>query len=171
PLEFCQALFTPFGRKLEYLLYVFGPVAFLPLLSPVRLILGLPFLLQSLLSTAPHQTSLHTHHPAELIPFVFFAAVGGAGNLLRWLGDRPFIQAAGPEAYLRRGLSVLLLASAFLFHSLPETFYLRLYSRTAEDDRLHAALRTIPDGASLSTWTKILPPLAQRRALYRLPPA
>src|SRR6266852_2953600 len=88
PLDFLTRLFTPPERKLEYLLYILGPVAFLPLLSPSRLLLGLPFLAQNLLSAAPHQTSLHTHHAAELIPFVFFSALGGASNLLRWLDDK-----------------------------------------------------------------------------------
>jgi uncharacterized membrane protein len=169
PVAFCLTLFTPAVRKLDYLLYVLGPVAFLPLLSPVRLLLGLPFLVQNLLAAAPHQTSLHTHHTAELIPFIFFAAVGGASNLLRWLDVQPFIQATWTGAEFRRGLAVLLLASSFLLHGLPETSYLRLYARTTHDDRLHAALRTIPDGASLSTWTKILSHVAQRRVLYRFP--
>ena len=109
PLDFCQALFTPVDRKLTYLLYLFGPVALLPLLSPVRLLLGLPFLVQNLLSIAPHLTSLHTHHPAELVPFVFFAAVGGTANVLRYLQARSFTGAAWTGIELHRGLAVLLL--------------------------------------------------------------
>jgi hypothetical protein len=85
PLDAVEALFTAAERKVSYLVYVFAPVAFLPFLSPARLLLGLPFLAQNLLSAAPHQTSLQTHHAAELIPFVFYAAVGGASNLLRSL--------------------------------------------------------------------------------------
>jgi uncharacterized membrane protein len=169
PLDVGLALFTPAGRKLEYLLYVFGPVAFLPLLSPARLLLGLPFLMQNLVSITPHQTSLHTHHAAELIPFVFFAAVGGASNLLRWLEGRPSTAAAWTPGQRGRGLAALLLASSLLFHGLPETFYLRRYSRTPHDHLLQASLQTIPAGASLSTWTKILPHVAHRRALYRFP--
>jgi uncharacterized membrane protein len=167
PLHLIAALVTPPKEKLGYLLYVFGPVAFLPFLSPVRLFLGLPFLAQNLLSTAPHQTSLHTHHAAELIPFVFFAAVGGASNLLRWLADKRIALPPWDGARLRRALAGLLLASSLLFHGLPETFYLRLYARTAHHERLGTALRMIPPGASVSTWTKILPHVAQRRALYR----
>jgi uncharacterized membrane protein len=169
PLDLGLALVTPVGRKLEYLLYVFGPVAFLPLLSPARLLLTLPFLAQNLLSTAPHQISLHTHHQAELIPFVFFAALGGADRLLGRLEDRS--RAGGPWAGkdLHRGLAVLLLAASFLLHGLPETSYLRLYAPTPSDEQLRTALRAIPAGASLSTWTKILPHVAHRRALYRFP--
>lgn len=169
PLDFFAGLFTPLERKLGYILYVFGPVAFLSVLSPSRLLLGLPFLAQNLLSAAPHQTSLHTHHAAELIPFVFFSALGGASNLLRWLDDRRMVATLWEGAQLRRALAGLLLASSFLFHGLPETFYLRRYSRTAHHERLHAALQVIPAGASLSTWTEILPHVAHRRALYRFP--
>jgi uncharacterized membrane protein len=169
PLEVAAALFTPIGGKLTYLLYLFGPVAFLPFLSPARLLLGLPFLAQSLLATAPHITSLRTHHPAELIPFVFFAAVAGASTLLDWLDRRPILGPAWTGPRLRRRLSVLLLATSALLHDVPETFYLRWYARTPADDRLEAALRTIPASASVSTWTKILPHVSHRRALYRFP--
>ena len=169
PLDFLVALFTPVERKLPYLLWVFGPVIFLPLLAPIRLLLGLPFLLQTLLSTTPHQTSLHTHHPAELVPFVFFAAVGGAANLLRWLDTKSTLAMMWTALESRRALAVTLLTSSLLLHGLPETFYLRLYSRTAQDERLQAALRMIPAAASLATWTKILPHVAHRRDLYRFP--
>jgi uncharacterized membrane protein len=169
PLELFVALLAPPKQKLGYMLYVFGPVAFFPFLSPARLCLGLPFVAQNLLSTAPHQTSLQTHHAAELIPFVFFAALGGASNLLRWLEDR---RVAGPPwegTPLRRALAGALLAGSLLFHGLPETFYLRLYARTPQHEHLEAVLRMIPASAPVSTSTKILPHVAHRRALYRFP--
>ena len=169
PIAVLTALFTPLGQKLGYLLYVFGPVAFLPFLSPARLCLGLPFLAQNLLSAAPHQTSLQTHHAAELIPFVFFAALGGASNLLRWLEDGRIAIPSWESARLGRALAGLLLAGSLLFHGLPETFHLRLYARTPHRERLDAALRMIPAEASVSTWTKILPHVSHRRALYRFP--
>ena len=169
PVALFTALFTAPGQKLGYLLYVFGPVAFLPFLSPARLCLGLPFLAQNLLSIAPHQTSLQTHHAAELIPFVFFAAIGGASNLLRRLDHTRALSPQWEAAGLRRALAGLLLVISLLFHGLPETFYLRLYARTPHHDRLDAALRLIPAEASVSTWTKILPHVSHRRALYRFP--
>ena len=169
PVDFFVALFAPPGQKLTYMLYVFGPVAFLPLLSPSRLFLGLPFLAQNLLSAAPHQTSLQTHHAAELIPFVFFAALGGASHLLRWLEGTRIVATPGEGVRLHRTLAGVLLACSFLLHGLPETFYLRLYARTPHHEHLAAVLRMIPAGASVSTWTKILPHVAHRRALSRFP--
>jgi hypothetical protein len=169
PLDFLAALFAGPERKLSYLVFVFGPVAFLPLLSPSRLVLALPFLTQNLLSTAPHQTSLQTHHAAELIPFVFFAAVGGASNLLRWLEHTRVLSGHWDAVDLRRALAGCLLVSSLLFHGLPETFYLRFYARTPQHERLDAAIRMIPAEASVSTWTKILPHVSHRRTLYRFP--
>jgi uncharacterized membrane protein len=169
PVHFFTALFAFPERKLVYILNVFGPVAFLPLLSLSRLLLGLPFLAQNLLSAVPLQTSLHIYYSAELIPFVYFSALGGASNLLRWLDEKRIVGTPWEGSILSRALAVLLLASSFLFHGLPETFYLRLYSRTAHHERLYAALQTIPADASLSTWGEIAPHVAHRRALYHFP--
>jgi len=169
PLDAVEALFTAAERKVSYLVYVFAPVAFLPFLSPARLLLGLPFLAQNLLSAAPHQTSLQTHHAAELIPFVFYAAVGGASNLLRSLDHTHDPSRKWDAVGVRRVLAGCLLAGSLLFHGLPETFYLRLYARTPHHERLDAAIRMIPAEASVSTWTKILSHVSQRRALYRFP--
>jgi len=169
PLDVVTTLFAAPERKLWYLVYVFAPVAFLPFLSPTRLFLGLPFLAQNLLSAAPHQTSLNTHHTAELIPFVFFAAVGGASNMLQWLQKGRFLFQQCDAVRLGRALAGGLLASSLLFHGLPETFYLRLYARTPQHEQLDAAIRLIPAEAPVSTWTKILSHVSHRRALYRFP--
>ena len=75
-------------RKAIYLLDVFGPLAFLSFFSPSRLLLGLPFLVPHLLTDVPLMTTILTHHTADLAPFVFFAAIWGAGNLLDWLSAR-----------------------------------------------------------------------------------
>jgi uncharacterized membrane protein len=169
PTDFFTALFAFPTRKLIYVINVFGPVAFLPFLSPSRLLLGLPFLAQNLLSAVPHQTSLGTHHAAELIPFVFFAAVSGASKVLHWLDAKHAIAALREGTRPCPALAALLLASSFLFHGVPETFYLRSYSRTAHHERLSAVLQTIPAEAPLATWTEIAPHVAHRRALYRFP--
>jgi len=169
PLDVVEVLFTGAERKLSYVVYVFAPVAFLPLLAPTRLLLGLPFLAQNLLSAAPHQTSLQTHHAAELIPFVFYAAVGGAANLLRALDHTHDPSRKRDPVQVRRALAGCLLAGSLLFHGLPEAFYLRLYTRTPHHGRLDAVIRMIPADASVSTWTKILSHVSHRRALYRFP--
>ncbi len=169
PLGFLETLAASPERKLLYVLYVFGPVAFLPFLSPSRLLLGLPFLAQILLSNVPLQTSLRTHHAAELIPFVFFGALGGASTLIQW-GPRTLIRAVlGDGAGLPRAVAALLLLGSALFHDFPEMFYVRSYARTSHHERLDTVLRAIPADAPLSTSGEIAPHVAHRRKLYRFP--
>ncbi len=151
------------GRKLLYLWQLLAPLAFLPALAPVRLLSGLPFLAQNLLSTSENQISIDYHYAAELVPFLFFAAVGGAETLLRWWG------AAGDEARWQRGLAAFLLAASLLFHDRPETFYLRRYRPTPHLDELAATLRAIPPEAPVSAQNRIVPRLAHRLFVYVFP--
>ena len=134
------SLFAFPERKARYLLDLFGPVAFLPLLAPGRLALGLPFLAQNLLADSWVQSSIHSHYSAELVPFVFFAALGGATTLLRWGSAHVF---AGDAERAYRWTAGLLLATSFLFHGQSETFYLRWYAPPPHRDALNAVLATI----------------------------
>lgn len=167
PLTALSTIFT--GRKLVYVWKLFGPVAFLPFLTPSRLFLGLPFLGQHLLSSVDVQTSIGFHYTAELIPFVFFSALWGASRLLsrlpetyifghNWEGDKP-----------HRALAALLLAMSFLFHGRPESFHLRWYQPTPHLKDLSAVLQTIPPEASVSAQQPIAPHLSHRKFLYVFP--
>jgi uncharacterized membrane protein len=155
------------SRKIDYLIQVFGPLAFLSLLSPSRLFLGLPFLVPHLLSDIRLLTTIRTHHTADLTPFVFYSALWGADNLLRWLtGRRIWGRAWGREA-LPGALAVVLLSTSFVCHGWPEPFLLRRYAVTAHHRRLAEVLRDIPPDASVSTQRPIAPHLSHRPRLYR----
>jgi hypothetical protein len=77
-------------RKLEYLLDVFGPLAFFSLLSPSRLVLAVPFLAPHLLSDLRFLTTVRTHHTADPVRL-----------LLRDLGrgERPSVGLIQPVAW------------------------------------------------------------------------
>jgi uncharacterized membrane protein len=169
PPALFRALAALAGRKLEYILQVFGPLAFLSFLSPSRLLLGLPFLAQHLFSDARLMTTIETHHTADLLPFVFFSALWGASHLLTWLPEHEILGRRWELRELSQALAALLLASSFLFHGTSEVFYLRRYSNTAHHQRIYAALREIPPGASVSAQPPIAPHLAYRPALYHFP--
>jgi uncharacterized membrane protein len=154
-------------RKIEYVLQVFGPLGFLSLLSPFRLFLGLPFLAPHLLSDIRLLTTIRTHHTADLTPFVFYSALWGANNLLRWLSGKDIRGRSWGREPLARALAVLLLSTSFVFHGWPESFLLRRYAVTPHHQRLHEVLREIPPDVSVSTQRPIAPHLSHRRALYR----
>jgi len=157
------------GRKLIYVLQVFGPLAFLSVLSPSRFLLGLPFLAEHLLSDAPLMTTIRTHHTADLFPFVFFSALSGVSRLLRWFPTRGVRGRTWSPDTPPRAVAALLLATSFFFHSWSEIFHLRLHSITPHHERLHAVLETIPPDASVSAQTAIAPHLSYRRTLYHFP--
>jgi uncharacterized membrane protein len=72
PLDTLGAVFGNAG-KLKYLLGVFGALAFLSLVRPLALIVALPCLALSLLSSLPNYYSLANHYAAGLIAPLFYA--------------------------------------------------------------------------------------------------
>jgi uncharacterized membrane protein len=150
------------GRRLLYLWHLLAPVAFLPLLAPARILPGLPFLAQNLLAAAEAHVSLDYHYTAELVPYVFYAAVGGAGVLVRW-------GAGADEARRHRLVAAGLVAAALLFHDRPEPFHLRRYHTTPHLDELRATLRALPPEAVVSAQNRIVPHLAHRPYVYVFP--
>jgi uncharacterized membrane protein len=82
-----RALFRP---KLELLVQLLLPVAFLPLLAPSVFLLGASALAYLLLVDYPfHQIYiLDGHYQALLVPFIFYGTVLGIARLVEWLGPR-----------------------------------------------------------------------------------
>ncbi len=153
-------------RKLNYLVDLLGPVAFLPVLAPARLLLGLPFLAQNLLADSWVQTSIYSHYSVELVAFVFFAAVSGATTLARWRSARAD---AGDTDRSYRWIAGALVATTFLFHGWSEMFYLRWYTPPPNHVALNAVLASVPPDAGVSTLTRLAPHLAHRKTLYIFP--
>jgi uncharacterized membrane protein len=184
PSKVIAGLLTNGGWKLGYLLNVFGPLAFLPLLSPGGLFLGSPFLLQHLLASTRAQVSLSTHNAAEVVAFVFFAAVWGAARLVLWRsqpagGGPPRIEGGSSvtagsgvsdPARAARALAVVLWATTLLFHGWSEFSHLWRYPSTPRTAALAAALRVIPPGASVAAPDRVLPHLTHRQRLFWFPP-
>ena len=156
-------------RKLEYLLDLFGPLAFFSLLSPSGLFLAAPFLAPHLLTDVRLLTTVRTHHTADLTPFVFCAAIWGAANVLRWASSTGWRGRRWKRESVAQVVAVALLSSSFLLHRWPESFLLRRFAPTPHHQRLHAIMRDIPAGASVSTQRPISVHLAHRRGLYHFP--
>jgi uncharacterized membrane protein len=72
----------------QFLFRLLLPVAFLSLLSPTLLAVGLPCLAYNLLSETHSQSSIYFHYISPLIPFIFAAAIQGALRLQGWLAGR-----------------------------------------------------------------------------------
>lgn len=69
----------------SYLLALFVPLAFLPFLSPGRLLVAAPILGLLCLNEIVKSDPLPRHHfQGPVIPILFWAVAGGLGNSLRW---------------------------------------------------------------------------------------
>lgn len=94
--------------KIEYLLHLFVPLAFLSLIGIEVAALALPTLGYSLLSNYPLQYSIRSYYFAPLMPFLFFAAAVGLGRVRDWLKNKPFIRTDA----INPALAILVLTSS-----------------------------------------------------------
>jgi len=154
PLLVLGHLATP--AKLEYLVDVFGPVAFLPFAAPAQLLLTAPTFFQNVLSDYAQQYSTRFQYTSPLTPFVFGAAIYGFRRL-----------AARPE---RTGiLLVLLVVAAAVFFGESPARQLRQFAPTAHHARLGAILKAIPAAASVSAQDVLVPHLSRRERVHEYP--
>ncbi len=95
PLRAIGAFFSTPGDPTDTLLkryywpHMLGPLLFLPLLSPVTLVIALPVLAEHFLSSRPQQHWLIYQYTALVTPVFVVAAVRGLGNLVRRVGRAP----------------------------------------------------------------------------------
>jgi uncharacterized membrane protein len=79
-----HALVFDLEQKILYVLILFGPVLFLPLISPKTLIMYLPWLAIALFSSYPPYYQFGTQYPAYIIPVIFYGSVIGANKIRSW---------------------------------------------------------------------------------------
>lgn len=87
PALLYQELFT--SQTVVYILAVLLPLGFLPLLSPGRLLVGLPVFVTLCLNEVARDPRHHFHAP--IVPIIFWAAAAGLGNVgsfRQWLRSR-----------------------------------------------------------------------------------
>ncbi len=155
--------------KFEYVLNLFAPLAFLPLVNPPLLLLALPTLGISLLSDYAPQFSIHYHYTASLIPFLFFALVAGIARLIAW-------RAAPVESRARKIAFGIMLALASIIGyaqlsagPLGANFDPALYVLNAHTALGQQLLAAIPPDARVITQGDFMPNLAGRQFIYGFP--
>jgi uncharacterized membrane protein len=178
PLGLVETAFRDPGRTLskafdsagvEYLAELVLPLALIPVLAPVALVVALPELALNLLSSTRTQTSIHYHYTGALIPGLVAASVLGAGWIVR---RRPA---------WRDGLGVLAAASALganvVLGAIPvwshvpagDDLAARL-TEVSEHDRTTArVLAQVPDDAVVSASNSLGAHLSERRRFLSFP--
>jgi uncharacterized membrane protein len=149
-------------EKLGYLLALLAPLGFLPLLAPWELIPALPTLVHNLVSLDPVLFHHRTQYNAYILPFLFWAAVGGYARLPAWrtLGGRP---ARG----LLLGLGVLV--SLALTARTLNDLAVRRWHLDERQRAAHRLLARVPPDASVSAWDRFAAHLATRPEVFVFP--
>jgi len=148
--------------KLLYLLQIFLPVLFLPLLAPgAAWLVALPALAVLLLTNAHTQYDITYHYSAHLLPSVFFLAVLALGRIVR---NRPSAGRALASALLISGLGM-----SYLYGAILPKGGLQFPQPTSHDRVVAGFFDEIPRDAVVSTMSAYAPHLTTRKDIYLFP--
>jgi uncharacterized membrane protein len=161
PLRTLQIMTS--ADKMAFLCSLFGPLAFLSFLDPLSLIPALPVLLQRLLSDRLSETRIIFHYQAEIIPFIFAAAILGIKRMLGW--QRRLYRLLPAVALLV--FTSLAILSSGICSTIARTLNASYASPFVTESK-NTALRKVEPGAAVVATFDFLPRLANRQNLYSL---
>jgi len=161
-------------ERLAYLATLLGPFAFLSLLGPEVLLLGLPSLAINLVSDNPimRRPGHFAHYSAAIVPFVVAAALIGIGRCTRWIDPPAGSKPAGGfrQLYLLLALTAL---TSLVYHRqqgfTPLASAYRPFAVTSRQQTFADLTRKIPPTAALSATEEVAAHLSHRARLYIYP--
>lgn len=156
--------------KIVYVLQLLIPLGWLPLLAPEVMLLAVPTLGYSLLSSLDAQYSIHYWYFAPILPFIFYAAIIGTQRILNRL------TLSSPRFFVAKAMLLIYLLSAsiasYFFYSVgpfARHFQPARYVLTEHSIRGNALIKSIPPDASVATEMDSLAHLSGRRFIYEVP--
>jgi hypothetical protein len=157
------------GRGLRYLAAILVPLAVLPLLAPLALLVAAPELAINLLSSVETQTAVVHHYAAGAVPGLMLAAILGAARLAR---RRP------GSAHVLAGLVVVAsIVGQYRLGPLPvierlpgsSAWPADLIDVSAHDAAAGRVLGLVPEEASVSATNSLGAHLSARRRILSFP--
>jgi uncharacterized membrane protein len=168
PLFVLQNILVP--AKIEYVLDLLVPVAFLPLLGAEIGFLAFPTLGISLLSNLSAQFSIKTHYSAAILPFLFFAMVIGLGRMKNWV--RLVLARQTRIHDLSLAVLVLMASGQGYYYLAPGPLSKRFdpnrYVWNSHIAAGHSIFAEIPKDAAVIAQLGLIPHLSERRGIYEL---
>ena len=161
---FLTNLFTE--RNGIYLLHIFGPVAFIPLLSPATMLLA-GSLYVNLLSDYSYAHSIKYHYVAGFIPFIFISIV----YVLSYLTEGKAKKFLLPVIIVIIAASVTgnsLIGSRTRLRDLDE-FPKRLEVAMTPQKELEQLIDSVPGDATVSATYNVVPHLTDRETIFQFP--
>jgi uncharacterized membrane protein len=172
------------AEKLRYLVELFAPLIFLPLLRPDILLIALPSLMLNLLSQEHIHWSIRYHYQAFVIPFLIIATIYAIIDHNKHLPQATLPPDSPPPPLPRRSTTspllsrlalslALLLVIVTLFSQLVlRSPLIHLVTRERDSERIafaHTLVAHIPDDAAVTVTSAFGSQLARRRELYFFP--
>lgn len=146
--------------KMAFFFQMLAPLCFLPLMiqRPANLILLIPPLLLTMMSSYPHQSNTLHQYTYGPNAFLFYLALLNAAALTPAVRKRVALVAA---------MSSVIFFSSLVAPTLPSTA--RSYAEQRPvTQTIRAALDTVPDDASVAASTRFIANLSRRDTLYEL---
>ena len=158
-------------EKIAYLVFLFGSLLFLPLISPLTVLPILPVLAQNLLSRYGLGASLQKHYSAAIIPFLVYAAMLSIHKIASKYATR----GKEPEK-IKRLLCGMVIIASLMFLIPSDVFDTFILGRVPEADKIHqlspGELRVakemgeeVPEEASLAAAGHLAKYFARRRVI------
>jgi uncharacterized membrane protein len=161
PIDSVRLFFTPRDKQIA-LFNLFAPWLFLPLLSPLVIVM-LPALGARFFSENPsHWAPQSFHYSLVIAPVLAFAAVDTVVRLERWRAGR------GVAVPVAAGLAVFVASLYFSFGRLRPLDELKRYTTAGQIAAIDACLAEIPPDASVAATSALVPHLSHRRRIYVL---
>jgi uncharacterized membrane protein len=153
--------------KLLFLLRLFGPLLFLPLLGMPVILLSFPVLIYLMLSNYEPQWSVQSYYNPPLLPYLFFGLIIALDIVRRWiarLGVRPDRIEVGMACVIITAVSVGYYVDAPGPGS--RNFRAARFSVTPRVEAARRILAQVPTDASVSAVWPLVPQLSQRQRIY-----
>ncbi len=160
------------SQKVAFVLYLFVPVAFVPLLGLEVTALSFPTLAYLLVSDPGPRTEIEFHYTATLLPFLFFGAAVGLRRLATFQANGPR-DAIAPRRAAALG-ALVMAASAlgyFMFAPGPlaRRFDASVYALDARALAGRSLIALVPPGAKVVAQKEHLPQFSDRAGVYDFP--
>jgi len=156
PLALLQVVAS--WHKLVFVALLLVPLLGLWAFEPLLLLGAAPDLVVNLLSSKPQQTDIQFHYTAGIIPFVFAAAIVGAGRT-RWNPDRISFYALAGSAMLMFYSPIFLASHDFGVVTKPNP---------AREAKAHA-VGLVPDGVPVAASNQLAGYLSARKRIFVFP--
>ncbi|UCH12871.1 MAG: DUF2079 domain-containing protein, partial [Candidatus Omnitrophota bacterium] len=145
----------------SYLMSLFAPLAFLPLLGWKELLISLPLFAQHLLSIRLTEHTIYYHYTAEMIPFIFIAAIYG----IRKIQSFKSIE-RNKTVFISIILSIVIISNLILGPQLKLLVNLKPLYRDQRDKIKARFVKMVPKQAAVMATFEFLPHLLYRQNIY-----